>query len=191
MRKNDQAAPATGRSSRRTGPSDQGRPEVIEETAELMLAAGRLDVLVNDIFGGGRFTQWERMVWEHDLDAGFHVLRLGLHTHLVTIRHLVPLMLRTGGGLVVEMSDGTSEYNADFRRDVGFYYDLVKAGVERIGKGLAAELSIAEQDCTAVTVTPATWTAHAPTAGSSTPSSPGSASPGPRPATARTVRSPP
>ena len=112
---------ATGRSSRETGPSDMGRPEVIEETAELMSAAGgegvalrvdhleetevvalrervqadhgRLDVLVNDIFGGGKFTQWERRVWEHDLDPGFYMLRMGLHTHLINIRHLVPLML--------------------------------------------------------------------------------------------------
>lgn len=173
---------ATGRSSRAQGPSDQERPEVIEETGEMMAAAGgtgtairvdhleepevvalaariesdhgRLDVLVNDIFGGGKFTQWQRKVWEHDLAPGLHMLRMGLHTHLINIRHLVPLMLKHPGGLVVEMTDGTSEYNSDFRRDVGFYYDLVKAGVERITKGLAAECAIAGEDCTAVAVTP-------------------------------------
>ncbi len=173
---------ATGRSSRATGPSDMERPEVIEETGELMIAAGgdgaairvdhleesevvglreritsehgRLDVLVNDIFGGGKFTQWERKVWEHDIDAGFYMLRMGLHTHLINIRHLVPLMLEHPDGLVIEVTDGTSEYNADFRRDVGFYYDLVKAGVERITAGLATEFDIAGEQCTAVAVTP-------------------------------------
>ena len=176
---------ATGRSSRASGPSEMGRPETIEETGELMAAAGgagsalvvdhedpasvaelvgrierdqgRLDVLVNDIFGGDRFMEWDKPLWEHDWAGGLRMLQMGVHTHLITCRAAIPLILRTAGadgalGLVVEMTDGTSEANAEFRRNVGFYYDLVKANVERIVKGLAVEL---ENDPVAVVgVTP-------------------------------------
>jgi NAD(P)-dependent dehydrogenase (short-subunit alcohol dehydrogenase family) len=164
---------ATGRSSRASGPSEMGRPETIEETGELIAAAGgdgsslvvdhedpasvaelvgrierdqsRLDVLVNDIFGGDRYMEWDKPLWEHDLAGGLRMLQMGVHTHLVTCRAAIPLILRTAGadgprGLIVEMTDGTSEANAEFRRNVGFYYDLVKANVERIVKGLAVEL---------------------------------------------------
>jgi NAD(P)-dependent dehydrogenase (short-subunit alcohol dehydrogenase family) len=85
------------------------------------------------------------------------MLQMGVHTHLITCRAAIPLILRTAGadgtrGLVVEMTDGTSEANAEFRRNVGFYYDLVKANIERIVKGLATEL---ENDPVAVVgVTP-------------------------------------
>jgi NAD(P)-dependent dehydrogenase (short-subunit alcohol dehydrogenase family) len=171
---------ATGRSSSVYGPSDMERPETIEETGELMLAAGgdgqaacvdhlepeqvaglveridseqgRLDVLVNDIFGGDRYAQWDKKLWEHDLDGGLRMLRMGIDTHLITCAQALPLMLRGEGGLVVEMTDGTSEFNSSFRRGVGFYYDQVKAAVERITIGLTAEL--ADTSCTAVAVTP-------------------------------------
>ncbi|MDP9235397.1 MAG: SDR family oxidoreductase [Actinomycetota bacterium] len=176
---------ATGRSSRTSGPSEMGGPETIEETGELMATAGgagsalvvdhedpasvaglvagierdrgRLDVLVNDIFGGDRYMEWDKPLWEHDWAGGLRMLQMGVHTHLITSRAAIPLILRTAGadgtrGLVVEMTDGTSEANAEFRRNVGFYYDLVKANVERIVKGLAAEL---ENDPVAVVgVTP-------------------------------------
>ncbi len=164
---------ATGRSSRTSGPSEIGRPETIEETGELISAAGgdgsarvvdhedpaavealvadierergRLDVLVNDIFGGDRYMEWDKPVWEHDWAGGLRMLQMGVHTHLITCRAAIPLMLKRAdderpNGLVVEMTDGTSEANAEFRRNVGFYYDLVKANVERIVKGLDAEL---------------------------------------------------
>jgi NAD(P)-dependent dehydrogenase (short-subunit alcohol dehydrogenase family) len=176
---------ATGRSSRTSGPSELDRPETIEETGELIAAAdgngaalvvdheepasvaalvarierdhGRLDVLVNDIFGGDRYMEWEKPLWEHDWAGGLRMLQMGVHTHLITCRSALPLMLggaaaHTTQGLVVEMTDGTSEANAEFRRNVGFYYDLVKANVERIVKGLAAELE--HQPVTAVGVTP-------------------------------------
>jgi NAD(P)-dependent dehydrogenase (short-subunit alcohol dehydrogenase family) len=176
---------ATGRSSRTTGPSEIGRPETIEETSELMAAAGgagaarvvdhedpaavtdlvaeierdqgRLDVLVNDIFGGDRYMEWDKPLWEHDWAGGLRMLQMGVHTHLITSRAAIPLMLRSAEahgaqGLVVEMTDGTSEANAEFRRNVGFYYDLVKANVERIVKGLNAELE--DSPVTAVGVTP-------------------------------------
>jgi NAD(P)-dependent dehydrogenase (short-subunit alcohol dehydrogenase family) len=176
---------ATGRSSRTSGPSEIGRPETIEETGDLIAAAGgagsalvvdheepaavaklvsaiegdhgRLDVLVNDIFGGDRYMEWDRPLWEHDWAGGLRMLQMGVHTHLITSRAAIPLMLRTGeavgaNGLIVEMTDGTSQANAEFRRNVGFYYDLVKANVERIVKGLSAELE--RSPVTAVGVTP-------------------------------------
>jgi len=176
---------ATGRSSRMTGPSEIGRPETIEETGELIAAAGgagaalvvdhedsgavaelaagiereqgRLDVLVNDIFGGDRYMEWDKPLWEHDWAGGLRMLQMGVHTHLITCRAAIPLMLRTAEalgtrGLIVEMTDGTAQANAEFRRNVGFYYDLVKANVERIVKGLDAELE--NSPLTVVGVTP-------------------------------------
>jgi NAD(P)-dependent dehydrogenase (short-subunit alcohol dehydrogenase family) len=176
---------ATGRSSRTSGASEIGRPETIEQTGDLIRAAGgegavrvvdhenpdqvatlvadidrehgRLDVLVNDIFGGDRYMQWDRPLWEHDWRGGLRMLQMGVHTHLITCRSAIPLMLRTAtahgtSGLVVEMTDGTSQANAEYRGNVGFYYDLVKANVERIVKGLTAELE--NLPITAVGVTP-------------------------------------
>src|ERR1051326_1819827 len=170
----------TGRSSGVTGPSELGRPETIAETGELMDAPGgdgaalridhldpdavaalvarieaergRLDVLVNDIFGGDKYMEWDKKLWEHDLAGGMRMLRMGIDTHLITSAKALPLLLKSGAGLVVEMTDGTSDYNKSFRRDVGFYYDLVKASVERIALALAAELK--GTACTAVAVTP-------------------------------------
>jgi NAD(P)-dependent dehydrogenase (short-subunit alcohol dehydrogenase family) len=176
---------ATGRSSRVSGRSEIDRPETIEETGDLIRAAGgqgsalvvdhedpaavaallatverehgRLDVLVNDIFGGERYMQWDKPLWEHDWPGGLRMLQMGVHTHLITCQAAIPLMLRSataGGtrGLVIEMTDGTSQANAEFRRNVGFYYDLVKANVERIVTGLSAEL--AGHPVIAVGVTP-------------------------------------
>ena len=176
---------ATGRSGRVSGPSEMGRPETIEETGDLIAEAGgvgsalvvdhedpaavaefvegiergqgRLDVLVNDIFGGDRYMEWDKPLWEHDWAGGLRMLQMGVHTHLITCRAAIPLLLRTAqtqgtNGLVIEMTDGTSQANAHFRRNVGFYYDLVKANVERIVKGLAAELE--NEPLTAVGVTP-------------------------------------
>jgi NAD(P)-dependent dehydrogenase (short-subunit alcohol dehydrogenase family) len=176
---------ATGRSSRVSGRSEIDRPETIEETGDAIVTAGgtgtalvvdhedsdavaalverirtehgRLDVLVNDIFGGDRYAEWEHPLWEHDLAGGLRMLRMGVDTHLITSHHALPLLLHTAqahgtAGLVVEMTDGTAEFNANFRDGVGFYYDLVKANVERIVKGLTFELK--EHPVTAVGVTP-------------------------------------
>ena len=172
---------ATGRSSRQAGPSEIGRPETIEDTGGLIAAAGgagsalvvdhedpaavaelvsaiegdhgRLDVLVNDIFGGDRYMEWDKPLWEHDWAGGLRMLQMGVHTHLITCRAAIALMLRTAqSGMIVEVTDGTSEANAEFRRNVGFYYDLVKANVERIVKGLTAELE--SSPVTVVGVTP-------------------------------------
>ena len=171
---------ATGRSSRLSGPSEIGRPETIEETGDLVLEAGgratalvvdhedpdavrglvdlieaehgRLDILVNDIFGGDRYAQWDRPLWEHDLAGGLRMLRMGVDTHLVTAHFALPLLLAAPDGLLIEMTDGTNEFNAQFRHGVGFYYDLVKANVSRIVLGLTHELG--EHRVTAVGVTP-------------------------------------
>jgi NAD(P)-dependent dehydrogenase (short-subunit alcohol dehydrogenase family) len=175
---------ATGRSSRLTGRSEIDRPETIEETGELVEAAGgsatalvvdhedsgavaalaeriesdhgRLDVLVNDMFGGDRYAQWDKPLWEHDLPGGLRMLRMGVDTHLITAHHALPLMLKTASnetpGVVVEMTDGTFAFNANYRERVGFYYDLVKANVQRIVVGLTFELR--EHPIVALAVTP-------------------------------------
>src|SRR5262245_24298756 len=170
---------ATGRSSRVAGRSELDRPETIEETGDLVQAAGqgvglrvehldqgqvaalverieaeqgRPDILVNDTFGGDRYAQWDKPLWEHDIDGGFRMLRMGIDIHLMTAAKALPLILRGESGLVVEVTDGTSEYNKNFRRDVGIYYDLVKATVERITIALTAEL--AGTATIAVAVTP-------------------------------------
>ena len=171
---------ATGRSSRVSGPSDMDRPETIEETGDLMRKAGgqgcalrmdhldveavavlvdrirseqgRLDVLVNDIFGGDRYAQWQIPLWEHDLQGGLRMLRMGVETHIITASLALPLMLGTGGGLLVEMTDGTSEANSGDRPGVGFYYDFVKAGVDRLVRNFARDLK--DTTVAAVGVTP-------------------------------------
>jgi NAD(P)-dependent dehydrogenase (short-subunit alcohol dehydrogenase family) len=171
---------ATGRSSRVSGPSDMDRPETIEETRSLMEDAGgqgcalrvdhldtqavrglvtridseqgRLDVLVNDVFGGDRYAQWQTPLWEHDLEGGLRMLRMGIETHVITASLALPLMLDTGGGLLVEMTDGTSEANSGDRPGVGFYYDFVKAGVDRLVRNFARDLS--DTPVAAVGVTP-------------------------------------
>ncbi len=174
---------ATGRSSR-AGRSEIDRPETIEDTGELMVAAGgsgsalvvdhedpeqvaalvarieaeqgRLDVLVNDIFGGDRYAEFGTPVWEHDLAGGLRMLRMGVDTHLITAHHALPLLMRTGTtdtpALLVEMTDGTAEANREFRQGVGLYYDLVKANVSRIVMALAHEL--ADLPVTPLAVTP-------------------------------------
>jgi NAD(P)-dependent dehydrogenase (short-subunit alcohol dehydrogenase family) len=170
---------ATGRSSRVHGRSEIGRVETIEETGEMVSATGdgvalrvdhlepdevralvtrieaeqgRLDILVNDIFGGDRYAQFGTTLWEHDLTGGLRMLEMGVHTHLITAATALPLLLKGGRGLVVEMTDGTHDYNRAYREGVGFYYDLVKANVERILIGLTAELH--DTSVTVVAVTP-------------------------------------
>jgi NAD(P)-dependent dehydrogenase (short-subunit alcohol dehydrogenase family) len=74
---------------------------------------GRLDVLVNDIFGGDRYAEWDKPLWEHDWVGGLRMLQMGVHTHLTTCQAAIPLMMRTAAAkgtrsLVIEMTDGTS-----------------------------------------------------------------------------------
>ncbi|MDR9857400.1 SDR family oxidoreductase [Paenibacillus sp. VCA1] len=168
----------TGRTTR-TMPSEYRRPETIEETAELVSSAGgkgipvqvdhldplqvqalvdriekeqgRLDILVNDIWGGENLIQWNVPVWEHSLEAGFRMLRLAIDTHIITNHFALPLLIRTGNGLVVEMTDGTAAYN-DRNYRLSLFYDLAKNSVIRMAKSLAHELQ--PHRCTAVAVTP-------------------------------------
>ena len=168
----------TGRSTRQRR-SEMDRPETIEETAELVTAAGgrgiavpvdhlesdqvralveridrehgRLDVLVNDIWGGELLFSWTDRLWEHSLDKGLRILRLAIDTHIITSHHALPLLIRRPGGLVIEVTDGTAEYNADHYR-VSFFYDLAKTSVTRMAFAQAKEL--APHDATAVSLTP-------------------------------------
>jgi NAD(P)-dependent dehydrogenase (short-subunit alcohol dehydrogenase family) len=169
---------ATGRSTRERR-SEIDRPETIEETAELVTAAGgegiavavdhldpgqvrglieridadqgRLDVLVNDIWGAEHLFEWDTPLWEHDLDHGLRLLRLAIDTHLITSHHALGLLVRRPGGLVVEVTDGTAAYNAD-RYRVSLFYDLAKTAVTRIAWAQAQELRAHEG--TAVALTP-------------------------------------
>ena len=152
------------------------RPETIEATAELVEAAGgtgiavrvdhsrpddvealverigdeqgRLDLLVNDVWGGDPMIDWEARFWEHSLTEGIAAMRQAIETHLITSWHAVPLMLRDGGGLIVEVNDGTGEEG--YRGNL--YYDLAKFGVVRLARGEAAELG--ERGITVVCVSP-------------------------------------
>jgi NAD(P)-dependent dehydrogenase (short-subunit alcohol dehydrogenase family) len=156
--------------------SPMGRPETIEETAALVSEAGgegvpvrvdhleseevaglaarlraeqdgRLDVLVNDIWGGDPLTEWGKPFWEHSLEDGLQMQRLAVATHIVTSWHLVPLMVDRGGGLVVEITDGVGpEYRGSF------FYDLAKSSVIRLALAQAGDLR--EHGVAAVAVSP-------------------------------------
>lgn len=168
----------SGRSTRAQR-SEYDRPETVEDTADLVTAAGgrgiavptdhlepsavralvdriddeqgRLDLLVNDIWGGEHLFAWDTPVWEHDLDKGLRLLRLAVETHAITSHHALPLLLRRPGGLVVEMTDGTAEYNRDTYR-VSFFYDLAKSSVLRMAFALGHELG--PRGATALALTP-------------------------------------
>ena len=104
---------------------------------------GHIDVLVNDIWGGellkGGPAQWNTPIWEHDLDKGLRILRLAIDTHLVTSHHLLPLLIDRPGGLLVEVTDGTAEYNASHYR-ISVFYDLAKVAVNRLAFSQGHEL---------------------------------------------------
>jgi NAD(P)-dependent dehydrogenase (short-subunit alcohol dehydrogenase family) len=154
----------TGRTTREHR-SPMNRPETIEETAELVDEAGgrgiavavdhadptqvaalvgriareqdgRLDVLVNDIWGGDPLTQWDVPFWEHSLDDGLRLVRQAVETHVITSHHAAPLMVARRRGLIVEVTDGVSD---DYRGSL--FYDLAKAAVIRLARAQAAELA--------------------------------------------------
>ena len=116
---------------------------------------GHIDILVNDIWGAellkGAPPQWNTPIWEHDLDAGLRILRLGLETHVITSHYLLPLVVSRPGGLLVEVTDGTADYNATHYR-ISTFYDLVKTSVNRLAFTQGHEL--APHQGTAVAVTP-------------------------------------
>ena len=159
--------------------SEYDRRETIEETAELVDAAGgegiavevdhlrpeqvealvrridaqqgRLDVLVNVIWGGELLMEWNTPLWEHDLEGGLRMLRVAVDTHLITSHYALPLLIRRPGGLVVEMTDGTLAYNATNYR-LSTFFDLAKSSLIRLAFTQGKEL--APHGCTAVALTP-------------------------------------
>jgi NAD(P)-dependent dehydrogenase (short-subunit alcohol dehydrogenase family) len=169
---------ATGRTTR-SQQSEYARPETIEETAEQIEAAGgrgipvqvdhlvseevralveriraeqgRLDILVNDIWGGEMLAEWDKPVWEHDLENGLRMLRLAIDTHLITAHHALPLLIARPGGLLVEVTDGTADYNATHYR-LSPFYDLCKVAVTRMAWAHAKDL--AQHRATSVAITP-------------------------------------
>lgn len=168
----------TGRTTRQQQ-SEYQRPETIEETAEIVSALGgkgiavqidhliasdvenlvqrirveqgRLDILVNDIWGGEKLFEWNKAVWEHNLDNGLRLLRLGIDTHLITAHHALPLMIERPGGLLVEVTDGTADYNATHYR-LSPFYDLAKTAATRMAWAHAKDLE--KHGATAVSITP-------------------------------------
>jgi NAD(P)-dependent dehydrogenase (short-subunit alcohol dehydrogenase family) len=168
----------TGRTTREQQ-SEYARPETIEETAELVSAAGghgvavqvdhlvidqvrelvdriraeqgRLDVLVNDVWGGENLKEWDTPVWKHDLQNGLRILNLGVYTHLITAHFALPLVIERPGGLLVEVTDGTAEYNAEHYR-INPFYDLAKVAVTRMAWAHAKDL--APYGATSVSITP-------------------------------------
>ncbi|GAA2759508.1 SDR family oxidoreductase [Actinopolymorpha rutila] len=152
------------------------RPETIEGTAERVTAAGgtgiavrcdhsmpgevaaladrigaeygRVDILVNDVWGGDHLVDWEKKLWEHPLDDTLAVIRNGVETHVITSHHLLPLVLKSDGGLVVEVGDGKGE--VPYRGNIA--YDIVKSTVVRLAGSLNAELS--PSGAMALSVTP-------------------------------------
>ena len=164
----------TGRSMRGS-PSPMNRPETLEETAELIAAAGgqahalrvdhtqetevaaliarireeagRLDILVNDLWGGDPMIDWSAKVWQLDIAATRALVDQALVSHLITARHALPLMIEAKRGLVLEITDGLAD---GYRGQI--LYDLIKAAVLRLGYAMAWDLR--ETGVVALTLTP-------------------------------------
>ena len=164
----------TGRSTREHG-ATAGRPETIEETADIVSAhggrgipvrvdhtvppevealaerikreAGGLDILVNDVWGGDDLTAWGKTLWEHSLDDGLLMLQRGIHSHIITSRFLGPLLFDRPNALLAEVTDGVE---ASYRGNI--YYDLVKSSVIRLAMALGYEMR--SRGVTAVAVSP-------------------------------------
>ena len=116
---------------------------------------GKIDILVNDIWGAeilkGGPSEWNTPVWELDLEKGLRILRLAIDTHIVTSKYFLPLLISEPGGLLVEVTDGTTRYNATHYR-ISVYYDLAKVAVNRLAFSKGHEL--APYGATAVCITP-------------------------------------
>ncbi|MCY3598767.1 MAG: SDR family oxidoreductase [Gemmatimonadetes bacterium] len=164
----------TGRSVRGR-PATPGRPETLEETADLVTSeggrgiavrtdhtveseverlftrvrdeAGRLDVLVNDIWGGDALTEWGKPFWELSVAQGARLLERAVHTHIITSRHGAPLMVDRNAGLIVEVTDGDT-----FGYRGNLFYDLAKNAVVRLAYAMAADLH--PHGVTALAITP-------------------------------------
>src|SRR5438128_6109983 len=131
-------------------------PEQVRSLAERITNEhGHIDVLVNDIWGAEKLkggpADWNKPIWQHDLDKGLRILRLAIDTHLITSHHLLPLLVDRPGGLLVEVTDGTAEYNAS-RYRVSVFYDLAKVAGNRLAFSQGHELE--PHGATAVAITP-------------------------------------
>ncbi|ADD42701.1 SDR family oxidoreductase [Stackebrandtia nassauensis] len=114
------------------------REQVRDLVARIESEQGRLDILVNDIWGGDHLTKWDAKLWEYDLDNGFRMMRLAIDTHIITSYYALPLLIKNPGGLVFEVTDGNTEFNAQYRDD--FFYDLAKVTPMRMAFALSKEL---------------------------------------------------
>jgi NAD(P)-dependent dehydrogenase (short-subunit alcohol dehydrogenase family) len=137
-------------------PMDHLVPAEVQGLAERLKSEfGKIDILVNDIWGAevlkGGPAEWNTPVWELDLEKGLRILRLAIDTHIITSKYLLPLLISEPGGLLVEVTDGTTEYNASHYR-ISVYYDLAKVSVNRLAFSQGHEL--AAHGATAVCVTP-------------------------------------
>ncbi len=167
----------TGRSTRKNS-TTEGRPECIEDTAEMVTTyggegiavrvdhsvenevidlfdrikqdRGRLDILINDIWGGDQLTEWGTPFWKLSLEKGFAMIDQAIKTHIITSRYGVPLMLDQGSGLVIEITDGNHQTNRIYRDNL--FYDFVKAAIIRMAFGMAEELK--KHNITALALTP-------------------------------------
>lgn len=153
----------TGRSIRGK-PATGNRPETIEETAALVTAGGgvgiavqvdhtveaevkalcarlrreqggRLDLLVNDVWGGDALTNWKQRFWEHSLADGLLVQERAVWSHIITAYYATPLLIAGGNGLIVEVTDGAG-YN--YRGNL--FYSLAKISAIHLAEGMAADL---------------------------------------------------
>lgn len=164
----------TGRSVRGQSATD-GRPETIEETAELVTQYGgegiyaqvdhkdeaqvkalfarvekeygRLDILVNDIWGGDQIVEWGKPFWELNVATGFQLLETAVYTHIITSRHAAPLMMANNKGLIIEVTDGDT-----FNYRGTLFYDLAKISTIRLAYAMSEDLR--NHDITALAITP-------------------------------------
>jgi NAD(P)-dependent dehydrogenase (short-subunit alcohol dehydrogenase family) len=169
----------TGRTTR-SQKSEYNRAETIEETAELVNRAGgkgvvvsidhtvpeqveslydtirkrygRLDILVNDIWGGEGRTEWNTPIWEQHLSQGIQVLRNATESHIITNHYLLKLLIRHPGGVLFEVSDGTLDYNLKNYRCNCLFYDLSKIIINRLAWSMSIEL--VQHQCTSIGITP-------------------------------------
>lgn len=156
--------------------SDIGRSETIDETAEMVAARGgkgiavrtdhtspeqvqalftrvqeeqdgRLDILVNDIWGGEHLTHWNTPFWEQPLSDGLLMQERVVKTHMITSYYGAPLMVKRKLGLIIEVTDG-STYN--YRGNL--YYSLAKISPIHLAAAMSEELR--PYNVTALAVTP-------------------------------------
>src|SRR5439155_19815443 len=111
---------------------------------------GRLDVLVNDVWGGDALAQWDTPFWQHSLENGLLMQRRAVWSHAITSHFGVPLLVARGAGLVVEITDGTGY---DYRGSL--YYSLAKISVIHLAQAMDGDFKAhGAPGVTALAVTP-------------------------------------